>query len=104
MPETKGIAAMISAKMRMGSRLCILASVLLFLDRRRCERSQPQHGNQEHENDHLLAVEGIEGPERPDDADPQRRDCAEGVACKPADDRGDKALQADQEARVVIER
>src|SRR3954465_11816973 len=84
MPGTNGIAAMTSAKMRMGSRLCILALVLLFLDRRRRERAQQQHGNQEHENDHLLVVGGIEGRERLDDADDQRRDGREGEADKPA--------------------
>ena len=67
------------------------------------ERST-QNRKDQREDDDFLEIAGIERGERLDDADHQRRDRGQGIADEPADDRGDKTLQADQESGVVIER
>ena len=72
--------------------------------RRRGERAQQQHGNEQGEHDHLLKVGGVEGGEGFDRADGERSDGGQRIADKAADDGGDEALQSDQEAGVVIER
>src|SRR5436309_2061512 len=67
-PGMNGTAAIAAAKIRMGQR-SLIASVLLFFDRGRGERTEQQHGDQQHEDDHLLVVGGVERGEGLDDAD-----------------------------------
>src|SRR5207247_10332549 len=58
MPGIDGIAAITAAKIRMGQR-SVIASILLFLDRRRGQRAQQKHRDQQREDDDLLEIARI---------------------------------------------
>ena len=67
------------------------------------ERTPQQHGDDQREHDHFLERAGPERRERLDQADQQRAGGGNRVARQAADDRADEALQADEEAGVVVD-
>jgi hypothetical protein len=62
------------------------------------ERAPEEHRDDEGEDDHLLEGAGVERAEALEHADHQRAERRRRIAGEAAEDRGDEALQADQEA------
>src|ERR1700748_503233 len=77
---------------------------LFLVARAVLEASPQQHGDDHGEHDHLLEGARVEGAEALEQPDEERADRAGRVAREAAEDRGDEALEADQEAGVVEER
>jgi hypothetical protein len=68
------------------------------------ERAPEQHRDDEREDDHFLEGAGVEGAEALEHADQQGAERRRRVAGQAAEDGGDEAFQADQEAGVVEDR
>src|SRR6478752_9787157 len=77
---------------------------LLVLQMRGAQRAPNQNRQDDREDEHFLIRAPPEGGKGLDQADAERGKRGDGVTREPADNRGDEALEADQEAAVVIDR
>src|SRR5450830_1599118 len=74
---------------------------LIFVMRRRDERTPQQYRQQRHEDDHFLVVAGPEGAEGFQQTDEHRTTRRQWKTGQSADGGGDKTFEADQKPGVV---
>jgi hypothetical protein len=89
---------------RLGVSKAAISVVLLVVDVLRGQRLVEQHRNDQREHDDFLVGRGVEGGIGFEQADQDRAGRRQRIGGQAADDGADEALEADQEAGVVVDR